>query len=274
MTRGQAYKRRMSEPAFLHRLADLGAALRFFSRLPLPQLCRLDDTGALPALPRAAAMVPLAGLLIALPAAAVGALATLAGLPDLVVGLLVVTALVTPTGALHEDGLADSCDGLIGGSTREKRLAIMKDSRIGTFAGLGLVLTTLLRAGAYGALFGNPAAGFAAVLAGGAVSRLMMTALWAALPSARPEGLAARLGRPDRRAVALGAGMAAILAAPTAPLVGAWAMVTAVALAGAITLAFGRLALAKIGGQTGDILGATQVLSETAFLIGLTAFLK
>jgi len=258
---------------FLHRLADLGATLRFFSRLPLPQLGPLDDTGALPVLPRAAAMVPLAGFLIALPAAIVGAIAAVTGLPNLIVGLLVVTALVTPTGALHEDGLADSADGLIGGSTVEKRLAIMKDSRIGTFAGLALILMTLIRASAYGALFATPAVGCVVVLAGGAVSRLMMTALWAALPNARPDGLAARLGQPDRRAVAIGVGITVILAAPVAGLIGPWAALTAIALAGAMAYAFGCLALAKIGGQTGDILGATQVLSEATFLIGLTAFL-
>ena len=274
MTRDPAYKRRMSEHVLLHRIADLGATIRFLSRLPLPQLCRLDDTGALPVLPRAAAMIPLTGFLIALPAALVGALASVAGLPSLIVGLLVVTVLVTPTGALHEDGMADSADGLIGGSTPEKRLAIMKDSRIGTFAGLALVLTTLIRASAYGALFAQTSIGFAAVVAGGAVSRLMMTGLWAALPNARPDGLAAKLGQPDRQAVAIGAGLTLILAAPVAALVGPWGPLAAIALAAAITTAFARLAKAKIGGQTGDILGATQVLSEAAFLIGLTAFLR
>lgn len=269
MTRAAAYKRRMLRDELLHRLADLGASLRFFSRLPVPQLGRLDDTGALPALPQAAATVPLAGFLIALPAALIGLAISAAGLPDLLVGLLVVTALVVPTGALHEDGLADSADGLVGGATAEKRLLIMKDSRIGTFGGLALVLSTLVRASAYGALFTHPATGLFAVLGAGAMSRLAMTALWAALPNARPDGLAARLGQPDRRAIALGAGLTVLLLAPLPALIGAPAALLGIAFAGLAALAFGAFAREKIGGQTGDILGATQVLTEMAFLVGL-----
>lgn len=269
MTRMAAYKRRMLRDELLHRLADLGASLRFFSRLPVPQLGRKDDTGALPQLPRAAATIPFAGFLIALPAALIGLAASVAGLPDLLVGLLVVTALVAPTGALHEDGLADSADGLVGGATAEKRLLIMKDSRIGTFAGLALVLSTLLRASAYGALFIHPAAGVFAVLGGGALSRLSMIALWAVLPNARPDGLAARLGQPDNRAVAIGAGVTILLLSPLPALVGAPAVLLGIAFAGLAALAFGALAREKIGGQTGDILGATQVLAEMAFLVGL-----
>ncbi len=257
---------------FLHRLADLGACLRFFSRLPVPQLGRLDDTGALPDMPKAAATIPLAGLLIALPAALVGLLAGVAGLPDLLVGLLVVAALVAPTGALHEDGLADSADGLVGGATVEKRLSIMKDSRIGTFAGLALILTTLIRASAYGALYAHPALGFFAVLGGGALSRLAMAGLWGALPNARPDGLSARLGRPDRRALALGAGLTVLLLSPLAALAGAPATLLGIAFAGLAALAFAAFTREKIGGQTGDILGATQVLAEAAFLVGLLLF--
>lgn len=259
----------MLRDELLHRLADLGASLRFFSRLPVPQLGRLDDTGALPELPKAAAIVPLAGLLIALPAALIGGAIASAGLPDLLIGIIVVAALVVPTGALHEDGLADSADGLVGGTTVEKRLLIMKDSRIGTFGGLALILATLIRASAYGALFAHPAAGVFAVLGGGALSRLAMTALWAALPNARPDGLAARLGQPDRRAVALGAGLTVLLLSPLPALMGAPATLLGIAFAGLFTLAFAAFARDKIGGQTGDILGATQVLAEAAFLIGL-----
>lgn len=269
MTRDAAYKRRMLANEILHRLADLGASLRFFSRLPVPQLCRFDDTGALPSLPRAAATVPLAGFLIALPAALAGLATATAGLPELLVGLLVVAALVIPTGALHEDGLADSADGLIGGSAVEKRLLIMKDSRIGTFGGLALILSSLIRASAYGALFSHPAVGFFVVLGGGAVSRLAMTALWGALPNARPDGLAARLGQPDRRAVALGTGLTLLLLSPVPSLIGVRPTLLGLVLVGLASYAFGSLAHAKIGGQTGDILGATQVLTEAAFLVGL-----
>jgi adenosylcobinamide-GDP ribazoletransferase len=132
-----------------------------------------------------------------------------------------------------------------------------------------LILATLIRASAYGALFVHPAAGVFAVLGAGALSRLAMTALWAALPNARPDGLAARLGQPDQRAVALGAGLTVLLLSPLPALIGAPATLLGIAFAGLTTLAFAAFVRDKIGGQTGDILGATQVLTEVAFLIGL-----
>ncbi len=87
---------------------------------------------------RAAALVPLAGIVIGLPAAVAGALAASAGLPPLVIGALVVAVAAMTTGALHEDGLADAADGLFGGRTPTRRQEIMRDSRIGSFGALAL----------------------------------------------------------------------------------------------------------------------------------------
>jgi adenosylcobinamide-GDP ribazoletransferase len=112
---------------------DLAACIRFFSRLPLPRLGKWDDPAALPAFQRMARAAPLAGVLVALPAALVGLLLGFTALPHLAIGLLMTGALAAVTGGLHEDGLADVADGFFGGHTPERRLEIMKDSRIGSF---------------------------------------------------------------------------------------------------------------------------------------------
>lgn len=252
------------------RLADFAACLRFFSRWPVRRLGPRDDPAALPELPRAAAMIPLAGATVALPAALAGALLSFSHLPPLAVGMIVVLLLSAPTGALHEDGLADAADGLIGGHDRARRLEIMKDSRIGSFGALALIVAVTMNATLYGALAAKGAVVLATVIvAVGALSRLAMVWLWWALESARPEGLAARLGRPDFDA-AVGASLAGVLfALALAAARGAPAAALALLAAAVATVAFGAFARARIGGQTGDILGAAQKLAEAALLVDL-----
>src|SRR5580698_2328670 len=111
------------------------AALRFYSRLPLPALAFEREPFALPDLARLAPYAPLAGAIIGAGGAIVLALARALGLPALLSAALALSALVLVSGAFHEDGLADVCDGFGGGATRERKLEIMRDSRIGAFGG-------------------------------------------------------------------------------------------------------------------------------------------
>lgn len=124
-------------------LLDLIACLQFYSRLPIPVLA-IERRGPAPHLMpdfrRIVRMLPVAGLIIALPAALVLALAQKLGLPPVLAAIFAIAALVATTGAFHEDGLADSADGLGGGMSRERELEIMKDSRIGAFGGAALIL--------------------------------------------------------------------------------------------------------------------------------------
>jgi adenosylcobinamide-GDP ribazoletransferase len=262
----------MLTDALALRVADFAACLRFFSRLPVRRLGRRDDPMALPEMPRAASMMPLAGALIAVPAALLAFVSGYSHLPPFAIGLVVVVALTLPTGALHEDGLADSADGLIGGGNRDKRLEIMKDSRVGAFGALALVVVIGLRASLYGELVGRGGAMAVAVpIAAGGLSRLAMVWLWQRLPNARPDGLAGRLGAPDFDA-AVGASLAGLIVAlPLVPVAGPLPLAAGVVLATLAAFGLGALAKAKIGGQTGDILGATQVIAETALLLGLAA---
>ena len=171
------------------------------------------------------------------------------------------------TGGLHEDGLSDTADGLFGGWTRERRLEIMKDSRSGSYGVAALVLVTLLRWTALAAVL--EAGGWALPLAVAVLSRVPMVVLMAWLPNARGAGLSQSLGRPDLRQAltAAGVGLGVALAVAGGP---GLAMAGA---AGAAALGLGLVARAKIGGQTGDILGASQQLSEAAALVAAAALI-
>src|SRR5690606_31782388 len=141
-----------------------------------------------PHLAQAAWAFPLAGLVVGLAGAAVLALGGLAGLPAMLAALLAVGATILATGGLHEDGLADLADGT-GGATREKRLEIMRDSRIGSYGVLALILAVGLRAAAIAALFGQPWLAAAGMVGLAAASRAGMAAGLRLMPPARAGGL-------------------------------------------------------------------------------------
>lgn len=247
--------------------------LRFWSRLPVPSLPGETDSHALPdfrAVPRA---LPFAALVIALPAAAVTLGAGMAGLGGLVVAVLALTALALTTGAFHEDGLADSADGLFGGHTPERRLEIMKDSRIGSYGALALGLSLLLRASLIAMILdrSGAVAAAAAVLAAAPWSRAEGLFLLATQPAARSTGAAASVGQPTvvtaRIALALSLFLATGIAlAAQLPVAG---LLIGFALAHGATAVLSRLARRLIGGQTGDILGAAQQLAEIVIYLGL-----
>ena len=209
---------------------------------------------------------PLAGLAVGALAAATASLALLLGIGPAGAAGLALAVQAAATGALHEDGLADMADGVGGGATPARRLEIMRDSRIGTFGAMALILTVGLRWAALAALFG---AGWVwgPLLAAAALSRAVPAALLHALPNARGAGLAAATGRPPRRTVLASGGLAlgtAIL------LLGAAALSAALAAA-ASGLAVAWIARARLGGQTGDVCGAGQQSAEVGVLLTLSA---
>ncbi|MCB2055352.1 MAG: adenosylcobinamide-GDP ribazoletransferase [Geminicoccaceae bacterium] len=171
--------------------------------------------------------------------------------------------LVLLTGALHEDGLADMADGLGAGGDRARTLEIMRDSRIGTFGTLALILVVGLEVALLAAIEGA----IAALVTAGALSRGCMVRLLAALPPARPDGLGARASTPPRGAVRAAYATAVLPALLFYGLAGLWPILTAVA----VTLVVSRLALRRIGGQTGDVLGGVQRLAHAAVLAAILA---
>jgi adenosylcobinamide-GDP ribazoletransferase len=243
-------------------LRDCKVALAFLTRLPV----RAEPPWREADLAAAVAWFPVVGALIGLAGAIAYALAAWLGLPPWPAAVVALATAIWLSGALHEDGLADVADGFGGGGTREAKVAIMRDSRIGSYGALALVLAVLARAGAIAAL-AEPAAVAAALVAAGAASRAALPAVMAALPQARPEGLAASAGRPHpwRAAAALliAALIALVMLGGTAP-----AALAAGALA---ALAVALLARRQIGGYTGDVLGAVQQLTEIGVLFGVLA---
>ncbi len=228
-------------------------AVAFLTRLPVP-------APAEPALDRAAAFFPVVGLLVGGIAAGVRALGDLA-LPPLPATLLAVAAALLVTGALHEDGLADVADGLGAHVSRERRLEILRDPRVGTFGALALIVAVGLVVTTVGALDSEHAA--RALIAAHVLSR------WAMLPVSRFVGPARTGGAGALLRVTTPAlAVATLLAAAIAVAIGAAAAILAAAAASALAAAMLRRGL---GGVTGDGYGATAKLAEVAACTMLAA---
>lgn len=254
-------------------ITETARAVSFLSRLPVPDRFFAGHDGRMS---RTVAAFPLAGVLIALPAAVFLGLMSSAGADAVLVAILTVTLQIMLTGALHEDGLSDSADGLGGGQTREKALAIMKDSRIGTYGALALILSVAIRIASLTILIETlpPLAAAASWIAAAALSRALMVWHWSALPSARPNGVAASAGTPDRDATRTAAALGAVLMAGFAVLAVpfyAWFLAAATGLAA--VAAFTRYVRRRIEGHTGDTIGASQQLCEISFLLALAIIL-
>ena len=237
---------------------DVVSALGLLTRFPV-------NLTAAPQ-PRAAWAWPLAGLLVGALAAFGGAFGLWLGLVPGVVAALVLGVEAAATGGLHEDGLADCADGFWGGRDKARRLEIMKDSRVGSYGVLALVLVTLARWSALTALlvYGDH---WAALVATGAISRAPMALVMALLPNARGSGLSHATGRPAPGVAVVALGLATGLALAVL----GWSALGPLVVAAGIMVVLSVVALRKIGGQTGDILGALQQLVEVGCLTALAA---
>lgn len=250
--------------------ADLATCLRFFTRLPAPASMGSAPFG------RAIRLLPVASLAVGACGAVPLALGASVGLPASMQGLLAVAAALLASGGLHEDGLADTADGLGGGPSRDRKLAIMRDSRIGTFGVLALAVALLWRLAALTTLIGEATTwGAAAVLlAASAVSRPLALVPLALLPPARDDGLGRGVGVLDRGALAIcfGVGVGFGIVLPVLGGIGLGHAATACLLAPLASAGVTSLARRQIGGHTGDIAGASQQVAEAAYLGGLLLF--
>ncbi|MBN9021473.1 MAG: adenosylcobinamide-GDP ribazoletransferase [Rhizobiales bacterium] len=249
---------------------DFKVSATFMTRLPAAWL---GAETVRPDFRRAARAFPLVGAMVGAVGGLVLVVAVWLHIPFLVTAALAVMATVIFTGALHEDGLADTVDGFGGGSDTVRKLEIMDDSRIGTFGVAAVVFSILLRVGVLASLLPHGAFRTALVLvAAEALSRGAVVRFWQELPAARLTGLAHETGPPDPNAAvtALVAGIV-IAMALVWPAIGFGAAVLGILLAAVATYIFGRLSLREIGGRTGDTLGACQQIAAIAFLIGVAA---
>lgn len=248
---------------------DLARSIGFLSRLPMPARYFEGHDGSLT---RAVRAFPLAGSLIVLPPAALLAVLLALKLEPSVAAAVALVALTLITGALHEDGLSDTADGVGGGRTHEKALEIMRDSRIGSYGASVMILSYLLRAAAIAAIASalTPVSTALAVIAVGALSRAALVWHWSSMPPARTDGVAVSVGAPEADSVWFGLATALaiglVLLWPTAGLAAASA---AFAAAGLATWLVSRYIRSRLGGYTGDTIGASQQCAEMAALVAL-----
>ena len=213
-------------------------------------------------------MFPVVGAVIGSITAMALILCNVAALPDLFCGLAALAVSALLTGAFHEDGLADVADGFGGGQSREERLEIMRDSRIGTYGvlGLGLMLATKVAALATLPVLVLPFV----LIAGHAASRASVLWVMASSEYVREQGAATGVaGGLDQRAMVTGLGTAALTMLPVLCVLPVLSVILGLAGLTAGHFAMRHRYEARLGGYTGDCLGAVQQCSEVGFYLGL-----
>jgi len=246
-------------------LTEITACVGFFTRIPVPAGIPLPADFA-----AAQWAAPLAGLLVG----GIGAITLWIGLsvglqPELS-AIVSLAATLLATGCFHEDGLADICDGFGGGATPERKLEIMKDSRIGTFGVAGLALSLLARWAAISALAAvTPTGAIAAIIAANVGARAPMALFMRIVQPARDAGLSAKLGEigATPASISLMIGFAALL------LLGWPAALTACLCLLIWFVVLKRLCERQIGGHTGDVLGTLEQGGEIIILLIATIYL-
>ena len=246
------------------RAGEFWLALRFLTRLPLGP----EPIVAPGSLAAAGWAFPLIGALVGLIAGIAYWIALALSLPPFAAALIAIGASVAVTGGLHEDGLADMADGFGGGRDVTEKLAIMRDSRIGSFGVLALIFSVGLRMAAIAFIaWRGPV--MAALIAAHAVGRGLLPLVMNYLPPAREDGLGAEAGRPGLAVALVSAAIAAVIALfALGPRLGIEALI-AVAIVTALRAAF---AYRHIGGHTGDVLGALEQGGEVVMLLAAAAW--
>jgi len=239
--------------------ADIRIAVSLSTILPLGRAAPLDDGEVA----RASWALPVAGLLVGLVGAVAYAIAHRLGLPPEPAAMLALMMTILVTGAIHEDGLADSADGLGGGDTRERKLDIMRDSRIGTFGACALIVSIMLRWSALQAI-ADPSSVAVAFLIAHIAARAVMPAFMWLVPPARTDGLSAGAGQPNSQSAMIAAGLGIVCLAIG---FGPGKAVIALILLSMAGLLWAFVATRQVGGQTGDILGALEQTSEIMILL-------
>lgn len=246
---------------------DVARSIGFLSRIPMPGRHFVGYDGRLN---RAVRAFPFAGIVIVLPSAAAASAMNALQVGSLFAAFVVIALQALLTGALHEDGLGDTADGFGGGRDRDAALDIMKDSRVGTYGAVALILSFGLRVSALASILPlfTPLSAGMAILGAAALSRAAMVWHWSSLPPARSGGVAASAGVPDPAAtrVALGSGLIAAMLLFYFAKVPAFGLIATIVAVFVAVKGFGRVATHKIGGHTGDTIGATQQLTEIAVL--------
>lgn len=243
--------------------SDFKIGLIFFTRLPVGHRIPIEGGD----LARASWAAPLVGSIVGLLGACAYWLAYRLGLPPSAAAVIALATTMLATGCLHEDGLADVADGFGGGATRERKLEIMRDSRIGTYGACALALSLVLRASALASLT-EPALVAFALVAAHTAARAFLPVFMAAVPLARCDGVSASIGRPPRGRIAAAA-FIGVMGLGVSFGFTAGFVVLVLLLSGSVFMAW--ICVKQIGGQTGDVLGALEQVCEIVILLSAAA---
>jgi len=242
---------------------DFLIALVFLTRLPL----RLDIDFSMKAVASASRCFPLVGLIVGGLSGGIFYGLLMIGMPPLLCAFVSLGTQILLTGALHEDALGDVADGFGGGATKAKKLEIMHDSRVGTYAVVTLIMVLGIKASTLAALAASSFM-FNAIICAAVASRGMMTLGMYLMPAARTDGLGASAGKPSLTTALWALGFTVIIPVfLLGPFFGSIGILAA--MVGASLM--GLIANRQIGGQTGDVLGSLQQVAEVFFLIALLA---
>jgi adenosylcobinamide-GDP ribazoletransferase len=239
-------------------IADLRIGISMCTRLPVGSSEAIGEGE----IARASWTFPIAGLLVGLAGALVYWIAVRANSAPQPAAALALAATLLLTGAMHEDGLADTADGL-GGATREQRLQIMRDSRIGTFGACALAISLMLR-WSTAADIAEPRSVATALICAHVAARACLPAFMYLVPPARADGLSSGAGQPSFPSVAAALLLGIICLLFTFGPTGTVVTLLMLLLA---ALVLARLAIRQFGGQTGDVLGAMEQIAEAIVLL-------
>ena len=261
--------------------AQFGCAVTFLTRLPEtrgPNGTGGDRVGDAddPAHDLASAMwlFPLVGFGIGGAGALALGLLSWGGVPAPVAATLVIGLIIWLTGALHEDGLSDLADGFGGGSDRDHKLEIMRDSRLGAYGTVTLAVTIVAKIAALATIAAHDVGAAAGALIAASVwSRALIAPTMRWLEPAREDGLGANAGEPSEGESLKGLALALLLVLLVLITPVGWGVITVLVAGGLGALAVGLIALRQIGGYTGDVLGAAQAIAETAALVAASAII-
>jgi adenosylcobinamide-GDP ribazoletransferase len=242
---------------------EIAIGIAFSTRLPLSRVPAAASDASPTELAQAIWALPLAGLLVGALGAIVYAVAHRLGVPPWPAAALAIGTTLLVTGCLHEDGLADTADGFGGGTTREGKLDIMRDSRIGAYGVCALVVSILIRAGALASI-ADPGLVAWALLAAHGAGRAALPAFMSFVEPARRDGLSVSAGQPPREQAIAAAALGLLILLTCLGFVST--IIAAIMLAIATALV-ARLSIAQIGGQTGDVIGALEQTGEIVVLL-------
>jgi adenosylcobinamide-GDP ribazoletransferase len=238
---------------------DIRIAVSLCTILPVGPATPLDEGEVA----RASWALPVAGFLVGLIGAVTYSIADRLGLATGSSAMLALASTIVLTGAMHEDGLADTADGLGGGRSRDHKLEIMRDSRLGTYGACGLIASIILRWSAIAGIAEPHSVAIALLVSHAAARAALPTFMWL-VPPARLDGLSAGAGQPSQQsaiiALLLGALCLIFGFGPSKAMV-------ALLLLALTGLILAQLAMRQIGGQTGDILGALEQIGEIAVML-------